>query len=248
MDEYEKYLEYKQIMNQNEQLPTSHGIEIGRSRDSNRVETSQYDEEVDMVNSSNSRQNSSISTSSSMPLMKNNNNNNNNNNFNNSNNNKNNNNKNNNNKNNNNNNNNNNRYRGKRYIIKKRISEWSKSLTAHGLPNIFMSKRVIIKVLWTLTLFASITYCIIEIYREIVKYFQYEYTTLIETVEDVPSLFPAITFCNINPLITTEAERLVEDIFKSTYKIDLSENHTLLKPLELIEKLEHGKFCLAFKK
>jgi hypothetical protein len=222
MDEYEKYLEYKQIINQNEKLPTSHGIEIDRSRDLKKA--SQYDEEVDMVNSSNSRQNSSISTSSSMPLMKN---------INNS---------------NNNNNNNNNRYRGKRYIIKKRISEWSKSLTAHGLPNIFMSKRVIIKVLWTLALFTSITYCIINIYHEIVKYFQYEYTTLLETVEDVPSLFPAITFCNINPLITTEAERLVEDIFKSTYNIDLSENHTLLKPLELIEKLEHGKFCLAFKK
>ena len=211
MDEYEKYLEYKQIINQNEQLLTNHGKEIGRSRDPKK--NSEYDADVDMVNFS--RQNSSMSTTSSMSLMKNN---------------------------------NNNRNRGKRYIIKKRISEWSKSLTAHGLPNIFMSKRVIIKVLWTLALFASITYCIIEIYREIVKYFHYEYTTLLETVEDAPSLFPAITFCNINPLITTEAERLVEDIFKSTYNIDLSANHTILRPPEFIEKLEHGKFCFAFKK
>jgi hypothetical protein len=207
MDEYEKYLEYKQIINQNEQFLTSHDNEIGRSR--NPKKNSLYDADNDMVNSS--RQNSSISKSSSMKK-------------------------------------NNIRYRGKRYIIKKRISEWSKSITAHGLPNIFMSKRVIIKVLWTLALFASITYCIINIYREIVKYFYYEYTTHLETVEDVPSLFPAITFCNINPLITTEAERLVEDIFKSTYNIDLSANYTLLNPLELIEKLENGKFYLSFKK
>jgi hypothetical protein len=211
MDEYEKYLEYKQIINQNQRLLTNHGIEIGRSRDPKK--NSEYDADVDMVNSS--RQNSSMSTTSSMSLIKNN---------------------------------NNNRYRGKRYIIKKRISEWSKSITAHGLPNIFNSKRVAIKVLWTLALFASITYCLFNIYRVIVIYFHYEYTTLLETVEDTPSLFPVITFCNINPLITAEAERLVEDIFKSTYNIDLSANYTLLKPLELIEKLEHGKFCFAFKK
>jgi hypothetical protein len=209
MDEYEKYLEYKQIINQNEQLLPSNDFEIGRSR--NPKKNSEYDVDVDMVNSS--RQNTSMSTTSSMSLMKNN---------------------------------NAIRYRGKRYIIKKRISEWSKSITAHGLPNIFMSKRVIIKVLWALALFASITYCVINIYREIVKYFHYEYTTHLETVEDVPSLFPAITFCNINPMITTESERLVEDIFKSTYNIDLSANYTLLKPLELIEKLEHGKFYLNF--
>jgi len=204
MEEYEKYLEYKQIINQNEQLLTNHGKEIGRSRDPKK--NSEYDADVDS-----SRQNSSMSTNSSMSLMKNN---------------------------------NNNRYRGKRYKIKKRISEWSKSITAHGLPNIFNSKRVAIKVLWTLALFASITYCLYNIYREIVIYFHYEYTTLLETVEDAPSLFPAITFCNINPLITTEAERLVEDIFKSTYNIDLSANHTLLKPPEFIEKLEHGNFFL----
>jgi hypothetical protein len=209
MDEYEKYLEYKQIINQNEQFLTSHDNEIGRSR--NPKKNSLYDADNDMVNSS--RQNSSMSTSSSLSLMKNN---------------------------------KTIRYRGKRYVIKKRISEWSKSITAHGLPNIFMSKRVIIKVLWTLALFASISYCIINIYREIVKYFHYEYTTHLETVEDVPSLFPAITFCNINPLITTESERLVEGIFKSTYNIDLSANYTLLKPLELIEKLEHCKFYLNF--
>jgi len=216
MEEYEKYLEYKQIINQNEQILKNHDIKIGRSRDPKK--NSQYDADDEMVNAF--RQNSSKPTFSSMSLMKNNDNNNNNNN------------------------NNNNRYRSKRYIIKKRISEWSKSLTAHGLPNIFMSKRVIIKVLWTLALFASITYCIIEIYLVIVKYFLYEYTTLLETVEEVPSIFPAITICYIKPLITPEADRLVEDIFKSTYNIELSANYTLFKPLELVEKLEHGKFYL----
>ncbi len=126
-------------------------------------------------------------------------------------------------------------------IIKKRISEWSKSITAHGLPNIFLSKIFIIKVLWSLAFVASISYCIINIYREIVKYVNYEYTTHLETVDEVPALFPAITVCNINPLITTDAERLVESVFKSTYNIDLSANYTHLKPIELIEKLEHGK-------
>jgi hypothetical protein len=130
-------------------------------------------------------------------------------------------------------------YQLRRQLLKKRVGEWSKSLTAHGLPNIFATKRFTIKILWSLALIASTSYCILNISREIAKYLKYEYTTHLENINEIPSPFPAITVCNINPLITKEAEYLVESIFKSTYGINLRQNVTESSH-EFIEKLEHA--------
>jgi len=126
----------------------------------------------------------------------------------------------------------------KSHVIMKRVLEWSKSLTAHGFPKIFNTKRYTVKFLWFLALVASISYCIFNVYEEIVKYFHYEYTTHLETIVEIPSQFPAITLCTINSLKTKEAENLVMNIFKADYGIDLNGNHSL-SPLELIEKLDH---------
>jgi hypothetical protein len=122
-------------------------------------------------------------------------------------------------------------------IITKRVQEWSKSLTAHGFPKLFIAKRLTVKFLWSLALVASISLAIYYIYKELVKYFHYEYESHLETIFERPSIFPAITLCHINSLKSKEAENLVVDIFKADYGIDLNGNHSLT-PHELIEKLE----------
>ena len=124
----------------------------------------------------------------------------------------------------------------KRRRIKRKLQVWAKSLTAHGFPNIFVTKLVAIKMLWCFSLLISVTYCIYNISREIKNYFNFEYATHLETINQVPILFPVITLCNINPLITKNGEILVKQIFKSEYGIHLS-NHSL-SPLELIKKLD----------
>ena len=53
----------------------------------------------------------------------------------------------------------------KGHIITKRILEWSKSLTAHGFPKLFITKRITVKFLWSLALIVSISYCILNIYN-----------------------------------------------------------------------------------
>ena len=126
----------------------------------------------------------------------------------------------------------------KGHIITKRILEWSKSLTAHGFPKLFIAKRLTVKFLWSLALIASISLAIYYIYKELVKYFHYEYESHLETIFERPSLFPAITLCHINSLKSKEAENLVVDIFKADHGIDLNGNHSLT-PHELIEKLEY---------
>ena len=134
----------------------------------------------------------------------------------------------------------------KKRKIKERVIDWSKSLTAHGFPKIFNNKRLIVKFLWSLALITSISYCMFNIYEEIAKYFRYEYMTHLETIVEIPSLFPAITLCHINALKSKEAENLVKDIFKADYGIDLNGNHSLT-PHELIEKLEYINMKARFK-
>ena len=121
--------------------------------------------------------------------------------------------------------------------IKAILKTWSKSLTAHGFPNIFVTQRCVIRVLWVLSLFFSVAYCIFNICSEIRGYLNYDYATHLETITEIPTLFPTISICNINPLITKEGELLIRKLFIDEYGIDLL-NHTLT-PTDLIEKLDH---------
>ena len=121
-------------------------------------------------------------------------------------------------------------------LIKQKLDAWSKSLTAHGLPNIFRAKRRSIKILWSIFLMFSVAYCIYNIYSEISGYFHREYTTHLETVVETPTPYPTISICNVNPLITKQGEILVKKLFREEYGINL-QNHSLT-PNDLIEKLE----------
>ncbi len=125
----------------------------------------------------------------------------------------------------------------KKEKIKGKLDAWSQSLTAHGLANIFRTQRRSIKTLWSIFLLFSVGYCIHNIYSEIKLYFNYEYVTHLETVIEMPTPFPTISICNINPLITKRGEFLVKKLFKEEYDLDLK-NHSLT-PIELIEKLDY---------
>jgi hypothetical protein len=125
----------------------------------------------------------------------------------------------------------------KREKIKGRLEDWSKSLTAHGFSNIFLAKRKPIKILWILSLMSSIMYCIYNIYSEIRGYLKYDHSTHLETVVEMPTLFPTISICNINPFITKKSENLIREIFNLEYGINLT-NYSLT-PIELIEKLNY---------
>jgi hypothetical protein len=75
----------------------------------------------------------------------------------------------------------------------------------HALLDVFDSKHYVIKIHLTVFLLISYglaSYMTIEL---IMNYFNYGVTTSIRTIYETPSLFPKVTFCNLNQYVTKEA-------------------------------------------
>ena len=84
--------------------------------------------------------------------------------------------------------------------IKKSLSKCFLSTTCHGLPNIFKTQSLIIRIIWIICDLSSILYCIYLIYGNIKSYLSFEFMTNIDIIYEIPTNFPAISFCILNPL------------------------------------------------
>ena len=89
--------------------------------------------------------------------------------------------------------------------LKKFILESALSTTIHGIPNIFRAERILLKIMWTLCLLGSSSYCFFSICKSFNSYFNREVVTNINIIKEKPTEFPAVTFCNLNPFVTDYA-------------------------------------------
>lgn len=85
--------------------------------------------------------------------------------------------------------------------IKARFMAQLEESTAHGWPNIARRKNWCVRIMWFILLLAAFAGCGYMIYRAIYTYFQYPISTQISNTKEIPSQFPTVTFCNINPFI-----------------------------------------------
>lgn len=77
------------------------------------------------------------------------------------------------------------------------------SSTSHGIPKIIGSQTSSLKILWFFCTIISAGLCCFLIAQNIISYFNYEVTTTFRFKNEISSLFPTITICNIN-FFTTE--------------------------------------------
>jgi len=84
---------------------------------------------------------------------------------------------------------------------------------AYGLPRIFKSERIILKLFWTGFFILGSIFSVFFVIKNINNYFEYDVTTKIETKYEQPSPFPTISFC---PIINNKAK---ENPFKDKSKI-----------------------------
>ena len=74
------------------------------------------------------------------------------------------------------------------------------SWTLHGLPNVFRSKYIAIKIIWTIIFLAALGTSIYFLYNTINEYLKYEVTTVVRLINEEETDFPVITICNKNVL------------------------------------------------
>ena len=83
--------------------------------------------------------------------------------------------------------------------IKSKILEWAGMTTSHGYPNIFRSNLREIRIMWLIFTMIATGLCAYMIVRSVLDYLNFEINTKIVIDKEIPSEFPTITICNLNP-------------------------------------------------
>ena len=107
----------------------------------------------------------------------------------------------------------------KKEKIKKALLDAVLSSTSHGLPNIFRSKSLFLKIIWIFCVLGFLSYCSLSIIRSINSYYNWEYVTKIDVIQEIPMEFPAVTICNLNIYATDYAQRLLNQILLQFWNI-----------------------------
>ena len=123
--------------------------------------------------------------------------------------------------------------------IKKSLLDIALFSSSHGIPNIFASKKPFFKIMWTIFLLVCSRYCLYSIKQSLVSYLAWDVVTLIDIIKEVPTEFPAVTFCNLNPYSTQYAQNQLNKFIKN---LNLSKDISL--NLQLNTSLIHKSLMI----
>ena len=105
--------------------------------------------------------------------------------------------------------------------LKKIISEMALSTSVHAIPNIIRTPHRKLKIIWIIFFLISTGFCLFLVFKSITTYLEFEITTKIKYIYEPKSVFPAITICNKNPLLTDYAKNMLRDVTKRNNLTDL---------------------------
>jgi hypothetical protein len=83
--------------------------------------------------------------------------------------------------------------------IKTAAYEWILTSTSHGLPSIFRVDKIYLKVFWFICFLTSTGVCSFLVAGYLKTYFQYKFVVSTKLYNQLPTDFPAISICNLNP-------------------------------------------------
>jgi hypothetical protein len=142
--------------------------------------------------------------------------------------------------------------------LKVKASNLIISSTSHGLPNIFRTQRISLKIMW-LFFFVMCT-CIgfFMVYSTISNYLKYEVVTRIEVINEIPAEFPSVTIINskdpqsINPLkdqmpfCSFNSEPCTENDFETIYDNYGFVSFKFKKKLTYLTGISNGLLLIMF--
>lgn len=81
--------------------------------------------------------------------------------------------------------------------LKEKLLAFSKRTTVHAIPNIVISERTLLKVIWIICLAMATMACFFFVAMTFEEYLKFEVDTVIEIIDDEEAEFPTLTFCNM---------------------------------------------------
>ena len=122
--------------------------------------------------------------------------------------------------------------------IKLESIECIQSLTIHGLPNLFRTKFISIKIFWFIMTLASMTTSVYFIFKTLSEYYEYNVTTEVRLKDLDQTEFPTISLCNRNQFSTEYAVGFIRDRLKSEFNLSFENANDSKKiPLDILLKL-----------
>ena len=131
--------------------------------------------------------------------------------------------------------------------IKLASLESVKSLTTHGLPNIFRNKYKLIKIMWILLTLGSASLSIYFITETIKEFFLFKVTTEVRLNDAKEFEFPTITICNKNQFSTKHSLSYLKHILETQPELQSFNNQSnLVHDISLIDKIQQIRLFLLY--
>ena len=102
-------------------------------------------------------------------------------------------------------------------LMKKEFVEWSLLTKFDCYSKIFENEIFWVKIVWLLLFLLFTGFTAWLVIFNIINYFHYEVTSIIEVKNERPSNFPAITICNNNPFTSLNAQSLMDNFSNLSY-------------------------------
>ena len=107
--------------------------------------------------------------------------------------------------------------------IKLESIESIQSLTTHGLPNLFRTKFISIKIYWFILTLTSTIISVYFIFKTMSEYYEYNVTTEVRLKDLDQTEFPTISLCNKNQFSTNHSVNFIQDRLKTVFNISINE-------------------------
>lgn len=106
------------------------------------------------------------------------------------------------------------------YLLHKLNEEfqyWGEITTFHGVPIIFRTRPISLKLFWLILFLTSFSFMIYFASRNIDEFNQHDVITKIRAVQKQTLQFPQVNVCNQNGFITPAASQYIRDYFRLNY-------------------------------
>ena len=100
-------------------------------------------------------------------------------------------------------------------IIKRVLVQVGKTSTVHGLSNIFIAKSKILRIIWFISFLPCISFFVYQLTEVFLQYFEFKTISKYHIVEEVPTKFPAIDICNLNPYDGNQLKNYASQVLKN---------------------------------
>ena len=123
--------------------------------------------------------------------------------------------------------------------MRKKISIVFESFSGHGLPKIFSSEDIALRIFCALLYLTSFVVCSVFVTQNYLSYLDFEVVTNIEITKEEPMNFPAVTICNPNvAFYKNVSQSQLDQIHELNQRIDPELNLNKESELFLVNSLE----------